>query len=206
MSDVTSENYAIKLEEYPHVNKLHAVMGANFYLIGEDGRLEFDEAFTKQFKNELMIFDKRYKQMPLKFQLGYFMPAWPKVGEKPWLDTATLVLNKSVINKLASFESAMGQYLKDSKLQQYPVAREMSAYSGMRRLIAYGSMLNYFPVVSFDEMNEPIVVNLLLESASDKFNNFSLALREKLLDGELFSQCKVKPFLDQLMESNLEAV
>lgn len=206
MSEVTSENYAVKQEDYPHVNHLHAVMGSNFYLIGEDGRLEYDEAFTKQFKNELLIFDKRYKQAPQKFQLGYFMPAWPKIGDKPWMDTATLVLNKSIIAKLSSFETAMGQYLKDTLLHQYPVAKEMSAYSGMRRLIAYGSMLSYFPVVSFDEMNEPIVVNLLLESVSGKFNEFADAMREKLLDGELFSQCKVKPFLDELMASNREAV
>lgn len=202
MSEVTSTDYAIKQEEYPHVNKLHAVMGTKFYLIREDGSLEYDEPFSTQFKNELLIFDNRYKHEPKKFQLGYFMPAWPKIGDQPWMDTATLVLNTSVIKKLMSFEVAMEEYIKGSMKDQYPVAKEMSAYAGMRRLTAYGSMMHYFPVVSFDDMNEPIVVNLLLDSTSHRFDTFTQALREKLLDSELFSQCRVKPFLDELMASN----
>lgn len=188
---------SINQEIYPHVNCMHAISGGRLYYIDGTGQLQLEEEFTRRFSSELSSFDADYQKRPVVFRLGYFLPIWPKQDGQPWLESATLVFKDHVLAKLQNFETNVRHFLQLAQ-QPLPLEKEMSAYTGMRRLIAYGSALEYYPVVAFDDMQEPVVINLGLNFVNDIHVEFQHDLKQKLLSCELFENCQVKPFLNAL--------
>jgi len=186
---------------YPYLNQFHAVIGNRLYLINDNGELEPDEYFSSMYRDALSAFEKQCQHGFRRIQLGYFLPIWPKQPDQLWLNASTLVLNQRTYQQLVQFESAMKAYLATSNISSFPVTKEMSVYAGMRRLVAFGAALGLYPVVTLDEMNEPIVVNLDVGDEA-RFQPFQTALRDKLLSCDLLKNCQVRPFLEAIMQAD----
>lgn len=194
----------INQETYPHLNRMHVLSGGRLFYIDSAGRFQSEEMFSRRFAKELDELQRAHLKRPMVFRLGYFLPALPKKPGQLWFESATLVLRDHVLAKLQNFEVNVQHFLHLVE-HPLPLAKEMSAYTGMRRLIAYGTALGYYPVVAFDEMHEPIVINLDYDLVSHSHNEFQQTLKQKLINGELFEKCQVKPFLKAVdMEQQLE--
>lgn len=205
MAENTSLAFSISQQTYPYLNQFYAVIGSRLYLIDEQGKLQQDEFFSALYREPLRLFERQCQAGYRAIQLGYFLPIWPKQPDQHWLNAATLVLNQRTYLQLSQFEIAMQSYLTDESLSQLPLAKEMSVYSGMRRLLAFGIALGLYPLVTLDEMGEPIVVNLDVTAEDAGFEVFQQALRDKLLDCQLLQNCRVRPFLQEVMQVGLQS-
>lgn len=145
-------------------------------------------SFNSEFSDEINRFCEQYKQHPDHYKLGSFnFDSYSHLDEIDWKN-ANLILAGHVFKELKILEDSLPDEIK--KLRRLPVEKCMSSYMGMRMLSIFGSKIEYYPILVFDDKN-PIVINFNITSANPDFEK---EVKHLIISSPLFTKCKNEEF------------
>lgn len=186
-------------ERYPGLEGMYFLSGDGLHVIGVAGQSEPDGEFNRQYLDQLNDLYTGMLNISVDDDavIGWFIPYGEDPFDPPW-HNCTLKLRAETFDGLAGFEIALADVFEKLELTpKIAVARAMSAYEGMRKLVVYGMALGYLSLLINDCNGVPVVVRI---SEKDVAHDFWSALKQRVKESHLYQQCEFRPLIESLMD------